>query len=415
MGSNIQLLLRGVQDKFLFAEPNALDDAAKPASVYGANPFVHRYLRTMNFMSDHKELIFANQAHFGQSTFCVIPHHGAYLQQLYIRVKLPALVPSSGTTAAWTNAIGFAILKNVTLEIGGVVHGTLSGEILDVLEETNNLQSEKDSRKQMVGKFDFISYAQTGANRFGLNEEEVYVPLHFWFTESLSNAMPLASMAESSIILRVTFSDFKKLVVYDGDTPPVFADIKSAGIVAKYHHVDTEYINTNLHDKSFLFLTDQIQTMSEYIPPNRTAFHIDLEFKHPVKCIYWMFIETESEDNNDWFNYTRRSDGSPIMIDARFELEGFRRTETLPERYFRVVQPLEHAVCGSEKAVYQYNFGQGKKYSTSPSGSVNFSRLDKATMHINIKGGPPCRLCLFAVNWNIFIVNRGLSSMMFQA
>ena len=126
MGSKIQLLLRGVQDKFLFAEPNVLDNAAKPASMYGANPFVHRYLRTMNFMSEHKELIFANQAHFGQSTFCNIPHHGAYLQQLYIRVKLPALVHSSGTSAAWTNAIGFAILKSVTLEIGGVgARGTL--------------------------------------------------------------------------------------------------------------------------------------------------------------------------------------------------------------------------------------------------------------------------------------------------
>lgn len=155
MGSKIQLLLRGVQDKFLFAEPNVLDNAAKPASMYGANPFVHRYLRTMNFMSEHKELIFANQAHFGQSTFCNIPHHGAYLQQLYIRVKLPALVHSSGTSAAWTNAIGFAILKSVTLEIGGVVHGYLNGEILDVLEETNQ-STEKDSRRQLVGKFDFL-------------------------------------------------------------------------------------------------------------------------------------------------------------------------------------------------------------------------------------------------------------------
>lgn len=414
MGSRIQMLVKGVQDKFLFAEPNALDNAAKPASVYGANPFIHRYLRTMNFMSEHKELIFANQAHFGQSVFCIIPHHGAYLQQLYLRVKLPALVHSSGTTAAWTNAIGFAILKSATLEIGGVVVGELNGEILDVLEETNP-STEKEAGRQLVGKFDFLSYSQTGASRFGLHEEEVYVQLRFPFTKSLANALPLAAMSDSSTIIRVSFSDFQKCVVYDGDTPPVFADIKSASIVAKYHHVDTEYVNTNMHDKSFLYLTEQIQTTSEYIPENRTGFHIDLEFKHPVKCIYWMFIETESEENNDWFNYNRRSDGGPIMIDARFELEGFRCTESLPEKHFRIIQPLEHAWGGTEKAIYQYNFGQGEKHSKSPSGSVNFSRLDKATMHINIRAGPPCRLCLIAENWNVFIINRGLSSMMFHS
>lgn len=415
MGSKIQMMTsRGVQDQFLFAPP-VLNDSAKPASMYGTNPFIHRYNRSMNFMSDHKELIFANQSQFGQSSYCIVPHHGAYLQQLYLRVRLPALIHSSGSSAAWTNAVGFAIIKDISLEIGGVVHGTLTGEILDILEETSIRSVQKDSYRRMVGKFDFLSYSQTGVDRFGLKEEEVIIPLRFWFTESIDRSIPVGAMASGDIIIRVTFNDFSKCVVYDGDTPPIFADILSASIVAKFHHVDAEYIETNMIGKSFLYLSDQIQTRNEHIPLNRTGFHVDLDFKHPVRCIYWMFIEEESENNNDWFNYNRRSDGLPIMTSASFELEGFQRSEMLTEKHYRIIQPLEHAHAGTEKAVYQYNFGQGEQYGNSPSGSVNFSRLDKASMYVNIRAGNPCRMFLFAVNWNVFITNKGLSSMMFHA
>lgn len=414
-GSKIQLLSKGVQDKFLFADPNPIDNATKPASGFGFNPFTHRYNRMMNLMSDHKELIFANKPQFGKSTYCVIPKHGAYLQQLYVRIRLPALEHSSGSTAAWTNAIGFAILKSITLEIGGVILGALTGGALDILEEITINPATKDLRRRMVGKFDFLSYSQTGPYRFGLNEEEVLIPIPFWFTTSHANALPLAAMAASDIIIRIGFAEFNNCVVYDGAAPPVFTEIKSASIVAKYHHVDDEYINTNMLGRSFLYLTDQIQIMNEYIPLNRAGFHIELDFKHPVSCIYWAFIEEDSESNNDWFNYTRRSDSSPIMESALFELEGYSRTEMLPESYYRLTQTLENSPCGSEKAVYQYNFGQGIQSGISPSGSVNFSRLDKATMYINVRPGPPCRLCLVALNWNMFIVNRGLSSMMFYA
>src|SRR5215217_2497915 len=415
MGSKIQLLARGVQDKFLFAEANPMDSEAKPASMYGSNPFIHRYNRTMNIMSDHKELVFANKPQFGKSTYCVVPNLGAYLQQLYIRIRLPSLVPSSGTTSAWTNAIGFAIIKQITLEIGGVVHGSLTAGALDIMNETLFQTAEKEVHRRMVGKFDFFTYSQTGPNRFGLNEEEVFALLPFWFTNSHAEALPPGAMSASDVIIRVTFADFNECVVYDGSTPPIFSEIKSASILAKYHHLDDEYVQTNMIGKSLLYLANQIQIKTEYIPPNRTGFHIELEFKHPVSCILWAFVEEESESNNDWFNYTRRSDGGAIMESARFELEGFPRTEMLPETHYRILQPLENSYCASEKAVYQYNFGQGLRFGTSPSGSVNFSRLDKAIMYINIRGGPPCRICLVAMNWNMFIVNRGLSSMMFHA
>ncbi len=402
----IQLTSKGDIDKALFADPKDIDKIFnRPTSEFGLNPFLHKYERTLNFSTEHREVIFSSKATFNKSVECVIPRFGAFMQNIYVQINLPSITRIDGSFAAWANCLGELLLKSVSLEINGVVIDSFDSVATDVLDETEYIA--KSSERGMMGKFDNLRFMQTTL-QYGTDPETLFIPLRFFFTKDTTNALPLAAMTSTEMVLRIEFEEFSKCICYDGSTTPKEVDFTSANLLVEYHHVEKPFIDRFLINKPFMYLIDQIQMNEEYISGNTTQFHVDLQYQLPIRSLYWCFVDEDSENNNDWFNYLRRSDSGVIMKEAKFDFDGNEVTPMRSEMYYRLIQPNQDVI--SEKCIYQMHFGIKSGVN---SGSVNFSRLDKASMQLNLRPGGPTRMHIIAINWNILIIQNGAATLMF--
>ena len=402
-----QMSARSEPDMYLVGHADQKDtDFSSPYSEFGHNPFLQKFNRIINYSTTDKEVSFTTGPAFGKTVKCEIPKHAPFMQNVSVQIWLPRLVKTSGTFASWTNAIGYALIKKVVLAISGVNVTTMSGQSMDIIDEME--YSNKVSARRMMGKFDNINFMQSNV-KYGSNEEYIIVPLRFWFTDDISQSLPLGGMAASTITITIDISDFSSCICYDGDTPPLFADIVRGNLLVRYHDVPQSFINEHMISKKFVYLVEQTQIDGEYVSGDATNFHLEMKFNLPVSSLYWAFVDEQSEENNDWFNYLKRSDGNVIMTHGRIDVDGNALTEMLPEMYYRLAQAKQDNV--SEKCIYQMHFCSKLKENT---GSMNMSNFDKISMQIKLRGGGnPSRMVFIAKNWNFLIIQNGFACIKF--
>jgi hypothetical protein len=143
-------------------------------------------------------------------------------------------------------------------------------------------------------------------------------------------------------------------------------------------------------------------TQSTMINPSGSmhAINIDLNFNHPVSHMFWVLQRPESEYAREWFRYeATHGAGDPLMIKAELTLNSSKREE---ESYMNatnttVIEPWNYfkkcnntgvggalknsSFDGSAANIHTYSFAQnpGEWY---PTGSLNFSRIDKVELKL---------------------------------
>lgn len=130
---------------------------------------------------------------------------------------------------------------------------------------------------------------------------------------------------------------------------------------------------------------------------------IDLKFNHPVSHLFWVLQRPESQWAREWFRYeATHGAGDPLMIRAELSLNSSKREE---ENYLNatnttVIEPWNyfkkcnntgiggalksHSFDGSAANIHTYSFAQnpGEWY---PTGSLNFSRIDRVELKLFCK------------------------------
>ena len=129
---------------------------------------------------------------------------------------------------------------------------------------------------------------------------------------------------------------------------------------------------------------------------------LDLNFNHPVSELLWVVRKQSNEganagangpaspDFNQWFNFGGTLDavtGVPIdpVMNAKLLLNSTARFDT-EGRYFRLVQPYQHHTNIPVEHIYSYSFALQPEDASQPSGSANFSRIDKVQLELAIDG-----------------------------
>jgi hypothetical protein len=136
---------------------------------------------------------------------------------------------------------------------------------------------------------------------------------------------------------------------------------------------------------------------------------VNLEFNRPVLEIFWVFRQVESEENNDWFNFSKRVPNgdlvSNLMEKCKFLINGIERFEG-NELYFRTISN-KHAA--TNKHIYQFSFEVG-------SNSLNFSLIDDASVHISaIDNVPKSNLYVYARSENTLEIKDGQGGLKFSS
>ena len=432
MAGIMQISAFGSQDVYLMGNPQITFFKS-----------VHR--RHTNFAIESVDLSYDGTGDFGQNISCKIERVGDLLTDLHVYAKLPVPTVTGGSTPNWTNSVGYALLEQIDLEIGGHRVDRQYGLWLDIW---NELTDTSNREWNLVGK---KANTKTELNATQAQITEYHVPLRFWFCGKPGLALPLIALQHQDIVLKINIRALQSCIIDNGD-----ANLSAIGslsisdfkIYADYIYLDQDE-RRKFASMDHEYLIEQLQY--DKVSATTGTNEIELTFNHPIKEIIWVFQDSThnsqavlneansflansnvsfgSQGKNDWFNYngtaanTTLNLGTPggtantgdVFSTAALNFNGRNRFTPRPPNYFKQVQPLQHHLNIPAKNVYVYSFAL-KPEEHQPSGTCNFSRLDNVKLNLtSVPSDQSGQFSLFAVNYNILRISSGMSGLAYTS
>ena len=410
-GGLLQLVALGKQDVFLTGNPQM-------------TWFKMVYRRYTNFAIESQPMYFDGTPDFGKKITCNVPRRGDLLSQIVLEVTLPALTLLDGTPVSYANAIGHALIQEITLEIGEQQIDRQTGEWMEIWSNYTTTKDKQTGFYNMIGKVDGYS----PPTLFG--PIKLYIPLRFWFCRNPGLALPLIALQYHPIRINLTLRPLNQLFFSQALTTPECPtlQVKPANLTdlmlwGDYVYLDVEE-RRRFVSSTHEYLIEQVQyTAPIAIAPGSTSASLRLEFNHPVRELFWFIKRDAMARYNELFNYSSlgtfeigtRTD---ILLDAVLQLDGFDRFQVRDAGYFRLVQPWQyHTVIPEESFVYSYSFAL-RPEDVQPSGSMNASRMDSMVLQISLNptlvnsiGTLTSRV--YAVNHNVLRIADGFGGVLF--
>lgn len=397
-GGILQLEATGIQDQVFIKSPQV-------------NYFKSVFKRYHNFAFQEIEQTIKGVVDFGKVLEIPISKKGDLLTKMCFNFKLPALtIPVGSSFVGWTNNIGNVLIEEAELMIGGQKIDKLYSVWCEIWDELTTSFDHQNSQYPLLGKYETVIELQTNAS----SETEYTVYLPFWFHSHPGLAIPLVSLQYHEIVVRLTLRDFDKLVIFDGATAPSDVKITFGKFFVEYVFLE-DVLRAQFAKELHVYLIHQIQfTGKESIPLTSSQtvnYRTKLTFNNRIKSLYWVLIESDSEDNNDWLNFSRRSDTSHQITEARIITDGQEREMYRDEKYFRLIHPSKFHSHSSNKHIYMYSFSKYPE-SDQSSGALNFSQFDSVYLELTIRDNNPISsLHVFGLTENFLIFNNGMSAL----
>lgn len=356
------------------------------------------------------KLEFKENVDFGKKISCMIPNKGEYLGKINFYIELPALSITSGTYVGWTNSIGHAIIEYVDLYIGETLVDKHYGMFLEIWEELTGKNKEENLS---IGKYSILESLKISA----VTDSSYLVPLRFWFCRDISTIFPIHALKYHKIRIDVKLREFSECVTYDGVTPPQKKSIKDCYLSAEYYFTNSPSIKSPIV-KNYRILISQVQykdSDGEDVNYIGSVFKTKIPFNHPVKEILWVFRETDSEENNDWFNFSKRSNVpsteiKSLMKNTTFYIEGVEYTKPLPEKFYRLNNKHTNI---TDRHIYSLSFCENPE-NFQPSGTLNFSVIDNFYIRGDMNTPTPSnKLYAFGISYNWLEIENGISRLLF--
>jgi hypothetical protein len=349
----------------------------------------------------------------GKKSSCIIARNGDLISDMYLEITLPAIRQAQSTDGtnstyvSWTNGIGNALLKSISIDIGGQEIDKHYGEWLDIWSELNLTDTKKKNYKNMVGNnYPSGDFNPKLACDNAKGETTLYVPLRFWFNNNPGLALPLIALQYHDVRINIELEDISYLIRNDNGniTTPLnsddeLLDIKDCHLVVNYIYLDTDE-RRRFAQVAHEYLIEQVQFLGlESIGANETNHPINLNFNHPVKVLHWViqdstFLQNQSvvavndnkqfDSGNQKLRYqslSKINNKFDSFKTGKIQINGHDRMVEKNSDYFRLVQNYKHMNGNSNKYIYTYSFALNPS-EHQPSGTCNFSRIDIAKLYL---------------------------------
>ena len=405
-GGLLQLVAYGAQDVYLTGNPQITF-------------FKVVYRRHTNFAIEAIEQTFNGTPGYGNRVTCQISRNGDLVHRMYLSLKIiddKHLCPF----------FGHRVLNYIEIEIGGQKIDKHYSHWLYIWNELSLPKSKRAGYNRMVG--------QTGQN---LNGQTLYIPLEFWFCRNVGLALPLIALQYHEVKINIQFetADLCRGSGTDLSAFPI------STLWVDYVFLDTDE-RRRFAQLSHEYLIEQLQfTGSESV--SSTKLNSKLSFNHPCKEIVWIANKksgTVLTDNLNWFNYTTNTGTNTIsalpynynslslhnmsvvsanpIATAKLILNGNDRFSVRPGSYFNLVQPFQHHEnIPTNAGINVYSFAL-KPEEHQPSGTLNMSRIDTATLSIDFQTGfnldTNTTLNVYAVNYNVLRIMSGMGGLAYS-
>ena len=403
-GSLLALVAIGKQDSELIGNPEI-------------SFFRNVYRHHTHFSIESIPLSFDQGLIFGKKTTLIIPRKADLLSKLVLELRLPAL-GSQDQNISWINGAGHSLIKEVSVEIGGVKIDTQTGEFMDILSQTELNEAKKGGYYQMIAKHEFYNkYSQT-------NETILFIPLQFWFCRHISNALPLVALQYHEIKITLQLREFNQSW-YSGST---MSDIPTSlfNIDGRLH---CDFIFLSNQERRFFatqkqrYLIEQVQMYDgNGIGRNTVNDNINIFFNHPIKELFWIYKADAISETNDWLNFSKtlnyiETNEKPqeAIKACQWKINGHDLMEEKSGAYYRLVNPYKYYNRIPDNYIYCHSFSlEPLKY--QPTGHLNFSMLNSAVLSLTFTDNiPDGSVTIYGKNYNILEIKQGQGSLLYSA
>ena len=307
----------------------------------------------------------------------------------------------------------------------------------------------------------------------------IYVPLNFFYSRNPGAALPLIALQYHEVKINLLWNDAAS-ISGDYKNVPVPAQPSQAAIYVDYIYLDVEE-RRRMAQESHEYLIEQVQ-YNEDKGLSVMNSRIDLTFNHPVKELVWVVQPTCYRSCKvpvaTTVNGVRYTTGNgvgssmnvnrltPLTFDQnavfkqRLQINGQDRFDGRYGDYFNKVQPFQHhtgststqfsnlqvtsssvtsGTVNTAAATYTTAFGGGsvhmlpqsgiycysfalKPEEHQPSGTCNFSRIDTATLVlemsadviVNAATDQTWDVRVYALNYNILRIMSGMAGLAYS-
>ena len=422
--TQLQLVARGRQDVYLTANPQTTF-------------FKQVYRRYTPFAVESIPIEFDGNADFGRRISCVIPRKADLLSNLMLEVDLPPLstladVSTGAILQYWCNDIGYALIQDVSIEIGEKEIDKHTGEWLNIWGELTTPPGKRDGYNEMVGHWNVYPPGPDVA----IAPLHLTIPLRFWFCGKLGAALPLIALQAHPVRLIIHLRKFNELwwsedIAETGCTPPNPVSIERCQLFGDYVFLDTDE-RRRFASAEHEYLIDQLQiSPPQSVAAGRTSAISSLTFNHACKEFVWVIQQARMrEELHEWFNYSNTTyEGEPDVIrtdlleSAILRLDGLDRFYRRNAQYFRVTQPYQYHTNVPNNYIYVYSFSL-RPEDDQPAGSINCSLFSEIALDLKFAGNS-CDgtnlsneeriVSVYATNYNVFRIKGGLGGLAFIA
>ena len=405
-GGLMQLVAYGAQDIYLTGNPQITF-------------FKVVYRRHTNFAMESIEQTFNGSANFGQKVSCTVSRNGDLIHRVYLQVDLPVVTvtgginsgegtPASVTSFNWKSNLGHRMIDEVSIEIGGQQIDKHYGDWLNIWNELTQSAEKVLGYDNMIGAdIPLISAAtktSVPANTASTSAQTLYIPLQFWFCRNPGLALPLIALQYHEVKFNVSFkavSDLYTFASTDGGVLNAVPSLSNASLYVDYVYLDTDE-RRQFAQVQHEYLIEQVQfTGSEAV--SGTSKNARLAFNHPVKELVWVM-----PGGSDQLDYSGH-----LLSSAKLQLNGHDRFSKRSAAYFNKVQPFQHHTSMPSDGVFVYSFALNPEQH-QPSGTVNMSRIDNATLVLERSGAGAANLRVYAVNYNVLRIMAGMGGLAYS-
>jgi len=435
-GGLLQLVAQGKQDVFLTGNPQM-------------TWFKMVYRRYTNFAIESQAIYFDGDPDFGKRVTALIPRRGDMLGPMLLEVVLPYVYYTDGTAATYVNSTGYALIEEISLEIGEQEIDKQTGESMEIWSTLNTPVGLVDALNNMVGRVDgfntpYVTPTQSATTctvgNYQKGAVKLYIPLQFWFTKTPGLYLPLLALQYHPVRINLKLRSLSDMLTNSNTSltcstlpqpqPTKIIDLRLWG---DYVYLDVEERRrfvANTHE----YLIEQVQYTPAISIPKEVNIHtVRLEFNHPLRELVWVLQRDIMLTTHEWFNYSSRSRyesglQQDILQSAILQLDGYDRFDERDAGYFRLVQPYQyHTNVDVKNFIYMYSFAL-RPEEMQPSGSLNASRIDNMNLQISLNPDTnlptdsaqyvpprgPSHITVYAKNHNILRVVNGFAGLLFK-
>jgi hypothetical protein len=435
-GGLLQLVAYGAQDAYITANPQITF-------------WKGLYKRHTNFAMEPFRVSFTGQPNWGTKQSAVISRHADLLYSTYVELVLPYYATDGTTVASWNNPaarLGYNLIRYAELEIGGQLIDRLYGEWLYLWDALSQPYDKSAGLRQMVGMGQdngAITLGDPQQCNVGSGKPALpnvcYVPLYFFFTKNPGAALPLIALQYHEVKINLLWN--KPELISGNFTNPEsgFGISKLPNAVQASIYIDYIYLDVEerrrMAQQSHEYLIEQTQ-FNEDKGLSSYNNRVDLTFNHPVKELVWVVQPTSYTNCSiaSRFGSTRLNPytyDQAIVYDQWLQINGQDRLDRRYGDYFNKVQLFQHHTGSAntvgnsspnpQPGIYMYSFAL-RPEEHQPSGTCNFSRIDTATIVMNLSGAytvdesvdATYEVRVYAVNYNILRIMSGMAGLAYS-